>query len=99
MSIRRLALALLLSLVATAASAQTFTDDPLVPGVTPIRAVHLTELRQAIDHLRTIEGLSAASWTNPTIVPGTTVIQAIHVAELRARFSEAAARVGYTIAP
>ena len=31
---------------------QPFTDDPIVPGVTPVRAVHFTELRARIDALR-----------------------------------------------
>ena len=29
-----------------------FTDDPIRPGVTPVRAVHFTELRARIDALR-----------------------------------------------
>ena len=33
-----------------------FTDDPIVPGVTPIKAVHFTELRERIDLLRTATG-------------------------------------------
>ena len=27
-----------------------FTDDPLVPGVTPVKAVHFRELRRASTH-------------------------------------------------
>ena len=29
----------------TATATGSFTDDPLVPGVTPVKAVHFTELR------------------------------------------------------
>ena len=33
-----------------------FTDDPIVPGVTPVKAVHFTELRVRIDGLRSEAG-------------------------------------------
>ncbi|MCY4506224.1 MAG: M12 family metallo-peptidase, partial [Acidobacteria bacterium] len=36
-----------------------FTDDPLQPGVTPVRAVHFTELRTRIDGLRRGSGLGS----------------------------------------
>lgn len=29
-----------------------FTDDPILPGVTSVRAVHLTELRTRVGHLQ-----------------------------------------------
>ena len=35
-----------------------FTDDPIVPGVTPVGAVHFTELRTRIDALREAAGLA-----------------------------------------
>ena len=35
----------------------SFTDDPLRPGVTPVKAVHFTELRTRIDALRRTRGL------------------------------------------
>src|SRR5439155_26872357 len=40
----------------------TFTDDPLVAGVSVVKALHITELRDAINELRTRAGLSTASW-------------------------------------
>jgi hypothetical protein len=60
-----------------------FTDDPLVPRTTPVKGVHVTELRQAIDALRARYGLAAYPWTDTTLSPGTTVVQAAHVADLR----------------
>src|SRR5687768_15610211 len=41
----------------------TFTDDPLVPGVTPIRLVHITELRVRIDAVRSRVGLAPFPWS------------------------------------
>ncbi len=50
----------------TVASAPTpFTDDPVRPGVTPIRAIHFTELRERINALRTAAGLPRFAWTDP----------------------------------
>ena len=40
-----------------------FTDDPIEAGVTPIREVHFTELRAAIDGLRAANGLGRFPWT------------------------------------
>ena len=44
-----------------------FTDHPIVPGETPVRAVHFTELRARVDALRTREGLAAYGWTDPVL--------------------------------
>ena len=58
-----------------------FTDDPLQAGVTPIKAIHITELRQAIDTLRARYNLSTITW--PPITAGSTTIRAVDVTELR----------------
>ena len=39
----------------------SFTDDPIVPGVTPVKAVHFTELRTRIDALRVTAGCSGSA--------------------------------------
>jgi hypothetical protein len=83
----------------SAAHAQTFTNDPITPGVTPIRAVHVAELRVAIDWLRAVAGLPPSAWTDPALTPGVTTVRAAHVAELRARFDEALTRLGYGTLP
>jgi hypothetical protein len=61
----------------------TFTDDPLMPGVTAVKAVHITELRSRIDSLRAANGLAAYGWTDPTLSPDETVIRAVHILDLR----------------
>ncbi len=62
----------------------TFTDNPLQAGVTRVQAVHLTELRAAVDALRAGYGLPAAAWTDPSPVAGVTVVKAAHLTEVRA---------------
>ena len=66
----------------------TFADDPLVTRSTRIRALHITELRQAIDTLRTRQSLVAFSWTDSPLSAGTTRVKAIHVAEMRTAIQE-----------
>ncbi len=60
---------------------EPFVDDPLRAG-DPIKAVHLTELRERIDVLRGTAGLRPFRWTDPVIVRGVTPIRAVHVTEL-----------------
>ncbi len=61
----------------------SFSDDPLVEGVTPVRAVHITELRTIANSLRSHYGLAPVDFTDPLLVVGTTPIRAAHIAELR----------------
>jgi hypothetical protein len=68
---------------ATATFAKTFTDPTLSPGSTPVRAIHVTDLRAAIDALRAWRSLPAMTWTDPALMAGVTTIRAVHVAELR----------------
>jgi hypothetical protein len=72
------------SLTTRARLTQPFTDDPLLARVTPVRAVHLTELRQRIDALRSSHGLLAYVWTDSSLVAGVTPVRSVHVMELRA---------------
>lgn len=69
----------------------TFMDDPLTPG-TRILAVHLTQLRQAVNAVRSAAALPPAAVTdaNPAGVP----IKAVHVQELRTALAEARAAIG-----
>jgi hypothetical protein len=73
-----------------------FTDDPLTARGPFVKALHITELRQAIDVLRARYGLGAASWTDATLVPGATPVKAAHVLDLRAALAEAYAAAGRT---
>ena len=66
----------------TAAFGQSFTDDPLTVG-TPVKAVHVTELRTAVANVRALVGLPVFTFTDPTITPAVTSIRAVHVEELR----------------
>ena len=61
----------------------SFTDDPLRPGVTPVRAVHFTELRARIDALRRAGGLQAFPWTDSVLRAGVTRVRLVHLLELR----------------
>jgi hypothetical protein len=77
-----------------AAAPQTFTDDPIVPGVTVVRAVHVDELRTRINQLRVLRRLAGYSWTDPTLAPSVTSIRAVHVTELRTALADAYLAVG-----
>jgi glucose/arabinose dehydrogenase len=67
----------------------TFADDPLAARVTLVKAVHVTDLRLAIDRERTRRSLPPFAWADPVLVPGVTPVQAIHLAEMRAALAEA----------
>ena len=60
-----------------------FTDDPIVAGVTPVRAIHFTELRARIDSLREAAGLGRFRWTDPVLRAGVTPVRLVHLLELR----------------
>jgi hypothetical protein len=66
-----------------------FTDDPIEAGVTAVKAVHFTQLRQRIDALRVSHGLLPSPWTDATLAAGATRIAAVHVAELRQALRQA----------
>jgi hypothetical protein len=65
--------------------ARPFTDDPLLPGVHIMKAVHITELRDRIDALRVARGVSPWEWA--LLGPGT-FVRASHLTELRAALNE-----------
>ena len=52
-------------------------------GATVIKAVHIVELRSAINGLRAVKALPAFDWTDPTLTVGSTIARRIHVLELR----------------
>jgi hypothetical protein len=58
-----------------------FTDDPIQTGVTPVRAIHVSELRTRIDALRERHGLSLPEWTDASLAG--VVVKAAHITELR----------------
>ena len=73
---------------------RSFTDHPLVRGVTPVRAVHFRELRARIDGLRAAAGLARFDWTDPVITAGVTPVKLVHLLELRSALGEAYAVAG-----
>ena len=73
---------------------QPFTDDPIVPGETPIRAAHITELRTRIDGLRSAAGLGRFAWMDPVLRAGVTRVRLAHLTELRSALVEAYAAAG-----
>ena len=62
---------------------EPFTDDPIVPAVTQVKAIHFMELRTRIDALREGTGLERFSWTDPVLTAGVTAVRLAHVVELR----------------
>lgn len=68
---------------ATLTIKSVFTDDPLTPGVTTIKAVHITELRALINGLRARYSLGSYSYTNATITAGVSAVQARDFTEMR----------------
>lgn len=66
----------------------TFTDDPLnIPQPTPIKAIHITELRDAINALRALLGLPAYSWAE-SVSAGVSV-KKDHILEMRTALDQA----------
>ena len=70
-------------------STTAFTDHPLRPGVTPVRAVHLLELRIRTDRVRERLGLRAFGWTDPVLTPRATPVRRVHLTELRTALEQA----------
>lgn len=60
-----------------------FTDDPIVPGSTAVKAVHFRELRTRIDAMRARDGLARFRWTDPILAAGVTRVRLAHLLELR----------------
>jgi hypothetical protein len=71
-----------------------FIDDPLIPNVTEVKAVHLTQLRQAVNAVRVAAGLEPVDWTDPT--PTGVPIRAVHIQELRNALTPALTILGKT---
>lgn len=76
------------------ATAITFTDNPLTAGTSLIKAQHVTELRQAVNAVRTTANLSAATWTDATLTNVT--IKAVHVQEMRTNLDAALTALALT---
>jgi hypothetical protein len=75
-----------------------FTDNTLIVGTTEAKAQHVIELRQAVDAMRAVAGLSPAPWTDPVLVNFVTPVKAVYIIELRTYLEDAASRLGYATA-
>ena len=82
------------SFTVTVSRSRPFTDDPIRPGITPIRAVHFTELRARIDVLRQEAGLGRFPWTDPVLRAGVTRVRLAHLLEMREALGGAYAAAG-----
>jgi len=68
-----------------------FTDEPLVATMI-VKAVHITELRSAVNAVRAAAGLSAATWTDSSLT--NVEIKAVHMNELRSNLDAARSLLG-----
>lgn len=66
-----------------------FTDPSLVAGMT-VKAAHITELRTAVDAVRTLAGAGGGTYTDPGL-DNTTLIKAVHLTDLRTALDTARA--------
>jgi hypothetical protein len=72
----------------------TFTDSTLTAATTPAKAVHVAELRTAVNTMRGQAGLGAATFADPTLDGGP--IKRAHIIELRAAIDAVYDQVGQT---
>lgn len=75
-----------------AATTIVFTDDPVVPRSTRVQAVHITELRAAVNAMRASAGLAPLA-ADPTIGVGL-LIRAQHITAMRTSLNQARAAIG-----
>jgi Cu/Zn superoxide dismutase len=59
-----------------------FSDDPIITGQTKVKAVHITELRNAINTLRTNNSLGTFTFSDPALTVSDS-IEGVHITELR----------------
>ncbi|MFL6207438.1 MAG: hypothetical protein ACJ74W_01235 [Pyrinomonadaceae bacterium] len=83
------------------ATTVTFTDNPLVSyseslnsgrPATPIRAIHINQLRDTVNDVRALAGLNPATWTYSVNVGNDIHVE--DITDLRARVGEAFAALG-----
>ena len=70
------------------------TDPTLAVASTPVRAVHVAELRVRVNAVRAGVGLQPYAWADPTLTAGTTVARAQHLIDLRTALTEARTTAG-----
>lgn len=75
------------------ATAVSFTDKPLIAGVTVVKAQHIDELRVAVNAVRATAGLPLASWTDTSLTG--VVVKAVHITEIRNNLNQALLSMGF----
>jgi hypothetical protein len=78
--------------VPDAATLIAFTDDPVTTG-SVAKAVHISELRTAVNAMRVACGVSTVSFTDPSMTAGV-LIKAAHVTQLRSALDAARSNIG-----
>jgi exo-beta-1,3-glucanase (GH17 family) len=73
--------------VAAVASTTSFDDDPPIPQLTLVRAVHAAQLRSSIDQFRALAGLGAMNWGESIAAGGP--VRAAHITEMRSALDAA----------
>jgi hypothetical protein len=66
-----------------------FTDPTIIAGSTIVKAAHITELRTAVNAVRTLAGIGAVSFTDPALTAGSTPVKAVHLTQLRSALDAA----------
>ena len=73
-----------------------FTDDPLVAQSTVVQATHVTQLRTAVNAVRTLASLGAGSYTDPSLTVSVTPVKAAHINDLRTAIDAARSNLTLT---
>jgi hypothetical protein len=73
------------------ATTTIFTDDPAAAGIT-VKAVHITQLRTAVNAMRAAAGLTAQTFTDAA--PAGLPVKALHFVQLRMALDQARATLG-----
>ena len=80
-------------LLLNASFAAAFSDATVSAGWA-VSAVHITELRAAINRIRADYSLPAVTWTDLTITPGQVTLRAVHFTEMRSAILASYAQAG-----
>jgi hypothetical protein len=70
-----------------------FTDPTLTSGASAIKAVHITQLRTAVNLVRALGGLGAATFTDP-VLSTSTQIKRVHLTQLRSELDTMRSTLG-----
>ena len=73
-------------------TAVAFTDDPLLATTTPVKAVHLTQLRDAVTAVRALAGMAPFIFIDSD--PAGVTVKAGHITSLRTALDPARAALG-----